>query len=220
MLEFNDPAVQHVCRELSYLRAWMLDYPITKIGFDNYIKVIENKIISFNAECAFVFDCNHNYLFTKIGNRRCILFGDSACNIPTNSIITHNHPKDATFSLADIKFFIDYKLLELRAVSKRHTFSLRSSKCDEYTYIDDDAYSDFTKATRNAHKLKMVGNVRESELNDSWERLYIQYLVDKYGLIYEETRNPNYSKHNHSTVMLREIFMKHNTNEESFYALS
>lgn len=180
-----------IVREVELLHAWLDDYPIEKVNFVNRLAVIENKIRYFDYECAFAFDINGDHVLTKIGNDGSITFTGKEKKKLVNCILTHNHPIDATLSSRDINFFIGRSLYEMRAVSRKHTFALRSGIEGAFTPINGMIAQHFNKyCIKNAHK--MIGNNSESEVDDSYERMFIQYLVDKQGLVYIEERNPFY----------------------------
>lgn len=83
------------------------------------ILAAESSIRINDYETAFVFDKNGELLDMATG-------GQSSVEIETkrNTIVTHNHPRDTSLSQQDIITAAQSDLLEIRAVGKRHTYSV------------------------------------------------------------------------------------------------
>lgn len=184
-----DITKNNILRELAFIHAWMDDYSADDIGLYKYLTVIENKIRNFDYECALIFDVEGHHLSTILGDSYSIEFAEREKRMMTNCIVTHNHPIDTTFSLLDLNFFIDRSLYEIRAVSRKHIFSLRSGIERKFTFMDKKSYAHFNQYRRKWTPVP-IGNTCECEADDRHQRMFIQYLVDKYGLIYTEEINP------------------------------
>lgn len=76
------------------------------------------------TETAFVFDRKGNVIKMVKGTSNSVAIG----KVPKDSVVTHNHPSNASFSPADIMTAMDSDMAEIRAVGKTYTYSLTRPK--------------------------------------------------------------------------------------------
>lgn len=84
----------------------------------------ERTIRGDGIETAFVFDRKGNVLKMVKGTSNSVAIG----KVPKDSVVTHNHPSNASFSPADIMTAIGLDMAEIRAVGKTYTYSLTRPK--------------------------------------------------------------------------------------------
>ena len=75
-------------------------------------------------ETAFIFDGDGKQLKKIKGGKKSVDIGKP----PKDSIITHNHPSNVSFSVADILTATMNDVKEIRAVGKTYTYSLKRPK--------------------------------------------------------------------------------------------
>ena len=84
------------------------------------------KIIRANDsfETLTAFDDNGNMLFSKKGGPHSVEYGAEGPKT-TNAVVTHNHPRGASFSSDDVAGMVFFNQKEMRATGKEYTFSLK-----------------------------------------------------------------------------------------------
>lgn len=75
-------------------------------------------------ETAFIFDGDGKQLKKIKGGKKSVDIGKP----PKDSIITHNHPSNVSFSTADVITAVTHDVKEIRAVGKTYTYSLKRPK--------------------------------------------------------------------------------------------
>lgn len=86
---------------------------------------LEEGIAFRNTEKAYVMDKYGNISVTQEGSRKSVTFTQKDVdNMVFHSILTHNHPTEASFSPADIFCIFKMDLGEVRAVTANHTHSM------------------------------------------------------------------------------------------------
>lgn len=78
-------------------------------------------------ESAAAFDLDGRMLFIKDGEQHQVNFSDAEVALAKKAIMTHNHPNGASFSQADLMFYLRNDLQELRAVGEVYTYSLKGA---------------------------------------------------------------------------------------------
>ena len=110
----------------------------------NKCREVEAKTVDRKTEKLTLVDSDGNIILEKSGGKGSVSFGArEGFHMNDTTTVTHNHPGEygGTFSGADVKVFVDYKLKAIRAVGKEGTYSLeRTSKTNS-----SDAY-DFKQA--------------------------------------------------------------------------
>ena len=84
----------------------------------------EAEIKGNKVELAGVYDLNGNLIFKKEGNKNSVSFSFYEQFAMQGKVLTHNHPLETGFSVEDIEMAFYNKLSEIRAVTKKHTYSL------------------------------------------------------------------------------------------------
>lgn len=94
------------------------------------IKDFENQFKLKDKEWGGVFNKRTKYTAHHTsGLEDRIIWPDSILKNIENCIVTHNHPKGTGLSIADLKFFLSNKLVQLRAIGPDgNVFSLRNGK--------------------------------------------------------------------------------------------
>lgn len=122
---------------------------------------VEAKTVSRKTEKMTVVDSDGNVILEKSGGKGSVSFGArEGFYMNDTTTVTHNHPGEygGTFSGADVKVFVDYRLKAIRAVGKEGTYSLeRTSKTNS-----NDAY-DFK--TEFAKKSDVLNGKMRKEYN-------------------------------------------------------
>lgn len=156
------------------------------------ISRFEEKIRNCPEEWCAVFSENGEKILEKESvfedSHEVCKFNDSEKFEMKNQILTHNHPSKSPFSEEDIAFAVNAQLSELRVVTAKGTFSLKSnSNCwPEKTKI--------CKAFREIKKETKYISILENEFRDSMsqEGLTIFYDHDWYikNLIWKKISEP------------------------------
>lgn len=134
-------------------------------------KEVEAKTVNRKTEKMTIIDDDGRILLEKSGGRGSVTFGAREGFIMDRQTVTHNHPGEfgGTFSGADVKVMVDYKLKAIRAVAKEGTYSLE--RTDKVT--SNSAYDfkqAFTKSSNNVNRQirneydSMKSKVRRGEI--------------------------------------------------------
>lgn len=87
---------------------------------------VEGKIRKQEYESACVIDKEGNQLLFKDGEKTEVSFNWQEVSLMKGATLTHNHPSSSTFSVEDVKIFVNRELQEIRAVgSNGNTHILR-----------------------------------------------------------------------------------------------
>ena len=101
---------------------------------------VEAKTVNRKTEKMTVIDSDGNVILEKSGGKGSVSFGArEGFYMNDTTTVTHNHPGEygGTFSGADVKVLVDYKLKAIRAVGKEGTYSLeRTSKTNSNNSYD------------------------------------------------------------------------------------
>lgn len=138
---------------------------------------VEAKTVNRKTEKMTVIDDDGRIILEKSGGRGSVSFGAREGFIMDRQTVTHNHPGEfgGTFSGADVKVMVDYKLKAIRAVAKEGTYSLeRTDKVTSNSAYElkqsftksSNAVNRQIKAEYNAMKVKvMKGEITPQEAN-------------------------------------------------------
>lgn len=172
----------------------------------NKCREVEAKTVNRKTEKMTVIDDDGNILLEKSGGRGSVSFGAREGFILDRQTITHNHPGEfgGTFSGADIKVMVDYKLKAIRAVAKEGTYSLeRTEKVNSNSAYE--LKESFKKSSNEVNRTmrkeynamkpkvmrgeitpeeanKQLSNIRTSLCNKQHE--YLKKLAKDNGFIY------------------------------------
>lgn len=93
----------------------------------NKCREVEAKTVTRKTEKMTIVDSDGNVLLEKSGGKGSVSFGAREGFLMNDTTtVTHNHPGEygGTFSGADVKVLVDYRLKAIRAVGKEGTYSL------------------------------------------------------------------------------------------------
>jgi len=90
------------------------------------LREIENAIARERREIAYVLDEDGRVLVRREGGRDMVSLGDLPRELIRGRYVTHNHPEGNSFSREDIRFLLEFRPAEIRAVTRRfvHIFEL------------------------------------------------------------------------------------------------
>lgn len=118
----------------------------------NKCREVEAKTVDRKTEKLTLVDADGNIILEKSGGKGSVSFGArEGFHMNDTTTVTHNHPGEygGTFSGADVKVFVDYRLKAIRAVGKEGTYSLeRTSKTNS-----NDAYDFKTEFAKQSDAL-------------------------------------------------------------------
>lgn len=118
----------------------------------NKCREVEAKTVNRKTEKLTLVDADGNVILEKSGGKGSVSFGArEGFHMNETTTVTHNHPGEygGTFSGADVKVFVEYKLKAIRAVGKEGTYSLeRTSKTNS-----NDAYDFKTEFAKKSNTL-------------------------------------------------------------------
>lgn len=96
-----------------------------ELGDMRLLEKFEDSIRNNHTETGALFDDHGNKLFNIKGDAHTLHLTDEQRKLLEGNILTHNHPTgNMTFSDNDIKFALEYKLKEMRAVTRDYDFVL------------------------------------------------------------------------------------------------
>lgn len=155
-------------------------------------------------ETAIVFDPRGNEVGRKRGTKNQVDL--SGIKVPTDAIITHNHPSGAgqtgikriggSFSSADIGTAIRNNVKEIRAVTSAYTFSVKRPKggwgdrkaiVDRFKTLDEEYKAKNYKWLDDTRDYK-VYNARVDRLNVTHTHMIMKQLAKEFGLKYSRKR--------------------------------
>ncbi|MBC7882116.1 MAG: hypothetical protein H7Y37_12380 [Anaerolineae bacterium] len=147
----------------------------------------EDEIRNERIEIAKAFDAEGNLVFEKRGSQEDSLsFTSEQLVLLFGTIVTHNHPypegteQSVSFSEEDVELAATLELLELRAVTPTHTYSLRPAD----NGWDADYWERILKPTfqaiQNTMRRQDLRNIRSGNLTveqanqDYWEKIWLR----------------------------------------------
>lgn len=155
-------------------------------------------------ETVIVFDPRGNEVGRKRGTKNQV--DPSGIKVPTDAIITHNHPSGAgqtgikrigsSFSSADIGTAIRNNVKEIRAVTSAYTFSVKRPKggwgdrkaiVDRFKTLDEEYKAKNYKWLDDTRDYK-VYNARVDRLNVTHTHMIMKQLAKEFGLKYSRKR--------------------------------
>lgn len=182
----------------------------------NKCREVEAKTVNRKTEKMTVIDDDGNILLEKSGGRGSVSFGAREGFILDRQTVTHNHPGEfgGTFSGADVKVMVDYKLKAIRAVAKEGTYSLeRTSKVNSNSAYElkegfkksSDEVNRTMRKEYNAMKPKVMrGEITTDEANKQLSDIrtslcnkqheYLKKLAKANGFIYVYEPSKNVAK--------------------------
>lgn len=105
------------------------EYGRKRVSLYDRVKMYEDVIRDKSTEHSAFFDNNGNVLLYKKGTESAVYFTENEISrIRGNiAVMTHNHPRETSFSVDDIKFAINNNIGEIRVVSSHFTYTMKSS---------------------------------------------------------------------------------------------
>lgn len=89
---------------------------------------VEKEIAHDDFETAAVFASDGTLLLRKAGERAAVRFTQQeALRMIDAAVFTHNHPRDTSFSLADVDLAWRLRIREIRVVTQSFLYRLRPS---------------------------------------------------------------------------------------------
>lgn len=147
----------------------------------NKCQEVEAKTVSRKTEKMTLVDADGNVILEKSGGKGSVSFGaKEGFHMNESTTLTHNHPGEygGTFSGADVKVMVDYRLRAIRAVCKEGTYSLeRTSKTNSNDSYDfnrayqkqSDSLNYKMRTEYNSQKKKIARG--ETSVNDANQQL-------------------------------------------------
>ena len=147
----------------------------------NKCQEVEAKTVSRKTEKMTLVDADGNVILEKSGGKGSVSFGaKEGFHMNESTTLTHNHPGEygGTFSGADVKVMVDYRLRAIRAVGKEGTYSLeRTSKTNSNDSYDfnrayqkqSDSLNYKMRTEYNSQKKKIARG--ETSVNDANQQL-------------------------------------------------
>lgn len=138
----------------------------------NKCREVEAKTVNRKTEKMTIVDADGNILLEKSGGRGSVSFGAREGFLMNDTTtVTHNHPGEygGTFSGADVKVLVDYRLKAIRAVGKEGTYSLeRVDTNSSKSYDFKQAYAQQSNSTNSKMRTKyqsQKGKVARGDLS-------------------------------------------------------
>lgn len=111
------------------------------------LKEKENGISILDYEHCYIFDKENKVMFEKSGSKSQITFDkNEMIKMKKAKIFTHNHPRDLSFSVEDMKLLYMCKLDEMRAVGLQYIYSAKI----DHSWTDSD-WDSFIKEIITIH---------------------------------------------------------------------
>lgn len=132
----------------------------------NKCREIEAKTVSRKTEKLSIVDEDGMVILEKSGGKGSVSFGaKEGFHMNDRTTVTHNHPGEygGTFSGADVKVFVDYRLKAIRAVGKEGTYSLeRGDTNSSKAYDFNHAFAKMSDTTNG--KMRTRYNAQKSKV--------------------------------------------------------
>jgi hypothetical protein len=133
---------------------------------------VEAKTVNRKTEKMTIVDADGNVLLEKSGGKGSVSFGAREGFLMNDTTtVTHNHPGEygGTFSGADVKVLVEYRLKAIRAVGKEGTYSLeRVDTNSSKSYDFKQAYAQQSNSTNSKMRTKyqsQKGKVARGDLS-------------------------------------------------------
>jgi hypothetical protein len=197
------------------------------VDIETIVSSKEDEIKNLDYEKAIVFDKNGKVLWEKSGTKNNVDLQDAANkNVLVGNVLTHNHPSNSSFSLADIKLLLNYDLEEIRAIGKNGNL-MKASRTSKKKLTIKEAKELEDKITSGINKIKKERKqkmIKGEELDELWHDVWSQLSSEvgiKYTLIKpdKDKEDPNEPKvewpYGKIKVMVKEEAEKHGIDNET-----
>jgi len=149
----------------------------------------EESLSHREKETVVVYDGSGKYLFTKRGSETEIIFTRKEGKMLKDSIITHNHPSGASFSIQDIKTLKASGAAELRVVGKNCVYYIRppkewSEEIQNESNLEKELKKIRTDVRKHYQKLYDDGKINKIERLLLSSEEYNRVFAEKYGFQY------------------------------------
>lgn len=155
------------------------DSDIIKAGWSNKNVVVRNhdekEISRYKTEHAILYDSSGNKLFMKSGKEHSVEFTYEEMSKMAGGVLTHNHPRGATFSEADIYMLYSSGLSEIRVVARDGVYVMRRPRM-------------WPAEINTLEKLKEIYRDIDESFKQEMENLFISQglSVEDYNIIYQD----------------------------------
>lgn len=152
----------------------------------------EREIVNKSYESAYVYDRKGNLLFKKSGKEHEVAFTQKELAMMKDAIVSHNHPRNTTFSPEDIYMLKDWNLQELRVVTDKGTYVLKRNenihlmpKCDDLKKEHYDLYKKYQSVYMNKFpnwnkdKGRMDRVIQNNIMNNFSKKYGFLYLLEE-----------------------------------------
>ena len=148
----------------------------------------ETNLTKHQYESAIVYDQKGNVILKKDGSQHEVEFTEKELHLMKDAVVTHNHPKDTTFSPDDIYMLINNNIQEVRATTSKGTFVLRRNENihlmppkEEFVKEHYSLYIKYRDVYMNKHP-KWENDV--GRMDRVVQNNVMNYLARKYGFDY------------------------------------
>lgn len=118
----------------------------------NTLKDFESSIANKDIEYAGLYSRDGTFIFSEIGTKDSVGFTAEQLDQMTGGILTHNHPNERSFSIDDIRLFLNNNLAEVRVVTDEFIYSM----------INDANISMTPKAIRRLYNNSLIEAIKNN----------------------------------------------------------
>ncbi|MBI2913527.1 MAG: minor capsid protein [Chloroflexi bacterium] len=105
-------------------------------GFERRVRDLEMDVARRAVEVMHVVDDRGTVLFTATGDKQGIDLTEDQVAACKGKIVIHNHPTGKAFSTKDLRFLLDSRAKELRAIGTDHLYVLRPRPDEDWDWED------------------------------------------------------------------------------------
>lgn len=197
----SDFLKEHADMKRNHAREWITDkssigkfnrlkesYAMDKESVKIRVNNRESRIAANSYETAVIYDQSGNVLLIKKGKEHAVEFTLPELSIMKDAVVTHNHPRNTTFSPDDIYMLRDWDMQELRVAIKSGAYIMRRN--DNLKKLPD--FEVFNTEHRRLYIQYMAAYKKKvpdwKSNRDRMDRIIqnnvINNLSNKYGLAY------------------------------------
>ena len=142
-----------------------------------------------DTEKAYVIAQDGTVVVSREGVEDRIVFSDDDLVQLENCVLTHNHPSGRSFSLADLQLAAQYRLAEIRSVTRRYVHRARpSQETGEWPAWETGIYPQIAEALRQATQQTLAEAERyhwdTAQIDQARQHAFMRALAKQCGFRY------------------------------------
>ena len=144
-----------------------------KTNFEEMVKEHEKTIKDNNFETAIVLDDKGDVVFSKKGKKSSVSFNAKELEKFRGNRLTHNHPRNTSFSIDDIDVSAEFGVTEIRACGRKYIYSMKPGETGwNKKYFDEKIKPLYNKYDKEVYA-ELAPQVKSGKLSyEEWNMIH------------------------------------------------